>query len=245
MIFNFLPSQIMTAFRVHNEKWFTESSILNSIGEGHIVPSYKPLMYSMRIYIDKDICIYLYYIYNHIYIIYMYITLLYICLLKKSEQIFTKTWTINISLNNSIGSYWYFPLHTFYFVWIFYTIVYYPSNQKNKITQFPSEKRINAFDMFFLSWGRHHHLSLFPHRSSKFVNTLWPDFSYFICWVTAILVGLQTRTNICKMNASFIDDTLKILSLNDENTEGKNADLLCDFQRANFLLPQEVTPHIP
>ena len=73
MIFNFLPSQIMRAFRVHNEKWFTESLILNSIGEGRTVPSYKPLMYSMRIYIDKDICIYLYYIYKHIYTIYMYI----------------------------------------------------------------------------------------------------------------------------------------------------------------------------
>lgn len=68
MIFNFLPSQIMTAFRVHNEKRFTESLILNSIGEGRIVPSYKPLMYSMRIYIK--IYVYIYTIYITIYISY-------------------------------------------------------------------------------------------------------------------------------------------------------------------------------
>lgn len=60
MVFSFLLSYIMKAFRVHNEKWLTESLTLNCIRKRSKIPSYKLLMYSMRIYIDKDICIYLY-----------------------------------------------------------------------------------------------------------------------------------------------------------------------------------------
>ena len=114
MVFNFLLSQIMKAFRVHNEKWLTESLTLNCIRERSKIPTYKTVGVQYKA-IHKDICIYLHHIYkkHHTYTTYLYTHIqLYIHMFakkKKSELIFAKTQTINISLNNSTGELFIFP----------------------------------------------------------------------------------------------------------------------------------------